>query len=181
MGTFILLMRGINVGGRNRLPMADLCALAAGLGLTDATTHLQSGNLLCSGTGTAHDAAALVSDALREELGLEVPVVGRTAAEWETMTDANPLAPLDEDPKKLHVTFLAGVPDRRRVVDLEAEVESMVPDRLAVIGADVFLHCPVSYADTPLQNAFLERRLGQVATTRNWRTVLTLGEMAGVG
>ncbi|MGD0882913.1 MAG: DUF1697 domain-containing protein [Acidimicrobiales bacterium] len=180
MGTFVLLMRGINVGGRNRLPMADLRALVAGLGLSDVATHLQSGNVLCTGTGTAHGVATLVADALRDDLGLDVPVVGRTASAWGTMIGANPLVPLEEDARKLHVTFLAGEPDRRRVSDLMAEVEPFAPDRLVVVGADVFLHCPVSYADTPLQNAFLERRLGQVATTRNWRTVLALADLAGV-
>jgi uncharacterized protein (DUF1697 family) len=173
-------MRGINVGGRNRLPMADLRVLVAGLGLSDVATHLQSGNVVCSGIGTAHGVATLVADALRDDLGLDVPVVGRTASEWGTMIGANPLVALEEDPRKLHVTFLAGVPDRRRVSDLEAEVEPFAPDRLVVVGADVFLHCPVSYADTMLQNAFLERRLGQVATTRNWRTVVALAELAGV-
>jgi uncharacterized protein (DUF1697 family) len=173
-------MRGINVGGRNRLPMADLRELVAGLGLADVVTHLQSGNLLCTGTGTAHAVAARVAGALRDELQLDVPVVGRTASEWAGMIEANPLASLDEDPRKLHVTCLDGVPDKRRVSDLESEAEPFAPDRLVVVGADVFLHCPGSYADTPLQNAFLERRLGRVATTRNWRTVLALGELAGV-
>jgi uncharacterized protein (DUF1697 family) len=67
------------------------------------------------------------------------------------------------------------------VSDLVAEAELCAPDRMVVVGAEVYLHCPGSYADTRLQNTFFERRLGQVATTRNWRTVLALAELAGVG
>ena len=139
-------------------------------------THLQSGNVVCTGDGTAADVAERVSAAVLGTTGLSVPVVGRTADQWAALVADNPLVDLDDDPKKLHVTLLAGVPEPGRVAALEAEAEaeSFAPERLVVAGADVYLHCPGGYADTPLQNAFLERRLGQQATTRNWRTVTTL-------
>ena len=61
-----------------------------------------------------------------------------------------------------------------------AESGSFEPDKVAVVGPDVYLHVPRGYSDTGLQNAFLERKLGQVASTRNWRTVTALAELAGL-
>ena len=178
MDTFVLLLRGINVGGRNRLPMADLSALLAALGMEDVVTHLQSGNVVCTGPGTAADAAGRLAGALASELGLTVPVVGRTASEWAALVDANPLVGCTDDPKLLHATVLDGVPDGSRVTDLSNEAAAFAPERLAVSGAHVYLFCPGGYAGTPLQNAFLERRLGRVATTRNWRTVTALAGLS---
>ncbi len=179
MHTFVLLLRGINVGGHNRLPMADLRALVSGLGHSDVRTHLQSGNVVCVGTGSPSDMADALSSAILEELSLTVPVVARTAGDWNALAAANPFVDDEDDPRKLHVTFLDSVPDPDRVVDLEAQSEEFAPDRFAVGGPDVFLHFPAGYADTKLQNAVLERRLGRIATTRNWRTVTALAELAG--
>lgn len=181
MTTHVLLLRGINVSGRNRLPMADLRAVVTALGFADVATYLQSGNLVCSGRGTPEQAAARVADALARELDLTVPVVGRRAEHWADLMTTNPLADLEDDPKKLHVTFLDGVPDPGRVTDLEGETAALAPERLEVVGADVFLHCPGGYGETALSNAFLEKRLGRVATTRNWRTVGALADLAGIG
>ena len=179
MGTFVLLLRGINVGGRNRLPMADLTAVLVSLGMGDVMTHLQSGNVVCTGPGTAPAAAGLLAAALASELGMTVPVVGRTATEWAAMVAANPLTWCTDDPRLLHVTVLDGVPDPTRVGELEERAAEFAPERVAVSGADVYLFCPGGYAGTPLQNAFLERRLDRTATTRNWRTVTTLAGMLG--
>ena len=183
-GTFILLLRGVNVGGRNRLPMADLRALVAGLGHGDVRTHLQSGNVVCTGSGEATGVAERLSSALRDELGLSVPVVARTGAEWSALTAADPFgagasAVVPPDESSLHVTFLAAPPGPEQVAALEARASEFLPDRFAVVGPDVFLHVPGRYSETKLQNALLERVLGKVATTRNWRTVCALAELAG--
>lgn len=176
--TFVLLLRGINVGGRNRLPMADLRALVVGLGHGDVRTHLQSGNVVCTGTGTTEDVARALSAAIRTELSRTVPVVARTAAQWASLAAANPFRVDEDDPTKLHVTFLAAPPDAVQVAGLEARAEEFAPDRFAVRGRDVFLHLPGGYAGTMLQNGLLERCLGREATTRNWRTVTALDALA---
>ena len=177
MDTFVLLLRGINVGGRNRLPMADLRTLLTSAGFSDVVTYLQSGNVVATGSGLVADVSARVSAAIHDDLGLVVPVVARSSREWAGVIDGNPFTELDDDPTKLHVTFLSEVPDPDRVAALLAESDQFSPDRLAVVGAGVFLHCPSGYGRTPLNNTFLERRLGQVATTRNWRTVEALGAL----
>jgi uncharacterized protein (DUF1697 family) len=188
--TYILLLRGINVGGRNRLPMADLRALVAGLGHGDVRTHLQSGNVVCTGSGAAPVVADRLSSAIRDELGLSVPVVARTGSEWSALMAAHVFTGDGStsdgstgdaaDPTGRHVTFLAAPPDRRRVDAFGARAPEFLPDRFAVVGADVFLCIPGRYSETRLQNALVERVLGQVATTRNWRTVTALASLAGL-
>ena len=181
--TYLLLLRGINVGGRNRLPMADLRALVSDLGHGDVRTHLQSGNVVCTGTGRPEEVADALSTAIRDQLSLAVPVVARKADQWAAIVGGNPFVGDEDDPKRLHVTFLAAQPAPDKVAGLlaQAEAEAFAPDRLAVVGQDVYLHIPGSYADSPLQNGVLEKRLGQVCTTRNWRTVTALAELAGLG
>ncbi len=181
MGTLVVMLRSINVGGRNKVAMADLVSLMTALGFTDVATYLQSGNVVCSGRSGPRVVARTIASGIEETLGLSVPVVVRTGRELAGVLHGNPLADLDDDPTKLHVTFLDRIPDPERVGRLEAEAERFHPDRLTVVGADVFLHCPGGYGETALSTVFLERRLGATATTRNWRTVEALAELAGVG
>jgi len=180
LDTYVLLLRGINLGGRNRLPMADLRAVAAGLGLGDARTHLQSGNLVCTGSGAAAAVGDALSAAIRTDLSLTVPVVARTAGEWAALLERNPFLGEGEDPARLYVTALAGEPDPVRAAEFDAASGGFAPDRVAVAGADVYLCLAGRYSETVLQNGRIERDLGQVATTRNWRTVAALADLAGV-
>jgi len=180
MDTRLLLLRGINVGGHNRVPMADLRALLASLGCEDVVTYVQSGNVVCRADGAPEALGAELRAALSTELGLTVPVVGRTADQWAVMVAGNPLLHLDDDPKRLHVTFLDEEPEPERVAALLSEAEAFAPEVLAVSGRDVYLHTPNGYHQARLSNTFLERRLARVATARNWRTVLALADLAGV-
>jgi uncharacterized protein (DUF1697 family) len=178
--THVVLMRGVNVGGHNRLPMADLRALLDALGYADVTTYLQSGNAVCTAADTPAQVADKVTAGLDRELGLSVPVVARSARQWGAMVSANPLVHLEDDPKRLHVSFLDGRPDAAHLAALANQAAALAPERIEVVGADAFLHTPNGFATTKFTPDFLERRLGRVATTRNWRTVLALAEMAGV-
>ncbi len=180
MGTYVAMLRSINVGGRNRVAMADLRALVTSLGFADVATYLQSGNVVCSGRGGPRAVARTIAGGIEETFGMAVPVVVRTDRELAGILGASPLAHLEDDPKKLHVTFLDRVPDADRVHALESEAARFAPERVVVVGPDAFLHCPGGYGETPLTNAFLERRLGVTATTRNWRTVEALAGLAGV-
>ncbi len=182
MGTFVAMIRSVNVGGRNRLPMADLRQLVSALGFDDVTTYLQSGNAVFTGPGTAQAAGRAIESRLTEDLGLTVPVVVRTAAQLRRVLRANPFAGDGVDPKTLHATFLGGRPASGRLKELEATGGRSGNDRFELIGTEVFLLCPGSYADTKVNNTYLERLLGVSATTRNWRTVTALAEMtASVG
>jgi len=181
MATHVVLLRGVNVGGHNRLPMAELRRVLGALGYGDVATYLQSGNAVCTAPGSPDEVAEAVARALDADLGLVVPVVSRSAEEWAAMVAANPLAHLDDDPKRLHVTFLDGRPDPERVTALAAEAGALAPERIEVVGADAYLHTPHGFADTKFTPTFLERRLGRVGTTRNWRTVLALADLVATG
>ncbi len=175
----VLLLRSVNVGGHNRVPMADLRRLVASLGATDVVTHLQSGNVVCASPVAPDALAAATARALDAELGVAVPVLARTGPELTRLVAAPSFSPADLDPTRLLVTFLDAVPDRRRTAALGAEAGSLGPDRCTVSGSHVFVHCAGRSSDSPFSNAFLERRLGVVATTRNGRTVRALAELAG--
>jgi len=180
MATFVAMLRSVNVGGRNRLLMADLLALMSELGFEGATTYLQSGNVVFSGTGTPKAVSRAIEAQITANLGLEVPVVVRSRRQLQKTIDSAPFSHAGIDPKTRHVTFLAGLPESKAVEGLVALDGRFGTDRFEVVGCDVFLHCPGGYGETKLTNAYLERRLGVDATTRNWRTVLALADMAGV-
>lgn len=172
---YVALLRGINVGGRTRVAMDDLRRLFADLGHGDVTTYIQSGNVLFDADGPADGAAAPVAAAIEEgiaaELGLSVTVVLRSATELDAVVDANPFAGRVPDPSKLHVTFLAAEPAGT------VEAPPGVADELALVGREVYLHCPGGYGRTKLDNGFFERRLGVPATTRTWTTVRKLRDL----
>jgi uncharacterized protein (DUF1697 family) len=178
MDTYVAMLRSINVGGRNRLTMAALRDLVASLGFGDVATYVQSGNVVFTGSGTPGDVARVIAGGLATHLGVEVPVIVRSQSELQRTVDTNPLVDLEEDPKKLHVTFLADPPDAGRVAAFAGLAGTFGDDQARVVGPDVFLHCPGGYGRTTLNNTFLERKLGATATTRNWRTVCTLADMA---
>jgi uncharacterized protein (DUF1697 family) len=178
MPTYVSLLRGINVSGRNRIAMADLRALYEAHGHHDVATYVQSGNVISRSTTRGAPAVArAIQRAITEDLGLDVTVIVRTPAELTRVLHGNPLLTAGADPTKLHVTFLAGPPDRARVAALDGE--AFAPDQFAVHGHEIYVHCPGGYGNTKINNAYFERKLGVVATTRNWKTVNQLATLAG--
>ncbi len=174
--TYVALLRGINLGARNKVAMAALRELVEGLGAEDVATYVQSGNVVFR----SRDAAAAVTKAIERELGrrlgLDVKVLVRTKAELRKIVSGNPFGDV-ADATKLHVTFLAATPDRGRVRKLDPARSE--PDEFRVLAREVYLHCPNGYGRSKLSNAYFEQQLGVPATTRNWKTVTKLAELAG--
>jgi uncharacterized protein (DUF1697 family) len=173
--TYVALLRGINLGARNKVSMTDLRALVAQLGGEDVTTHVQSGNVVFRSRGGAAELSRGIERAIGRELGLEIRVLVRTKTAIAKVVDANPFA-RGASVDALHVTFLAEKPARGRVRELEGL--EFQPDRFRVLGQEVYLLCPNGYGKSKLSNAFFERRLEVAATTRNWKTVTKLAELA---
>jgi uncharacterized protein (DUF1697 family) len=174
---YAALLRGINLGARNRIAMADLRDLFAGMGAEDVTTHLQSGNVVFRSTvGSASRLSGTIEGEIRSRFGLDVVVLLRTRAELGDVVAGNPLAGRGRETKHLHVTFLRDAPAPKRVRALEAR--DFGPDELRVLRREAYLRCPNGYGRSKLSNAYLERELGVAATTRNWKTVTTLAELA---
>jgi uncharacterized protein (DUF1697 family) len=176
MTRYVALLRGINVGGRTRVAMADLRRLAVDLGHAKVETYLQSGNLLFSSAAEPAGLAGELERRLADDLGVSVTILLRTGEELAQVVAGNPFLGGSADPAKLHVTFLAEAPDRARAAALVAPAGQ--PDQLSLVGTEVYLYCPDGYGRTKLNNAFLERRLGVAATTRNWKTAGRLRDLA---
>ncbi|MCA9524518.1 MAG: DUF1697 domain-containing protein [Myxococcales bacterium] len=175
--TRIALLRGINVGGKNKLAMSILREIFEEIGCRAVTSYIQSGNVVFrADPELAVGVSPLISRALRERFGLAVPLVTRTLRDWRAMVAANPFLTANRDPKKLHVAFLAQAPDASRVATLDPDRSP--PDELSVRGAEVYLYCPNGMARSKLTTTYLDSRLQTTSTVRNWNTILALLSLA---
>ena len=176
MTTYVALLRGINVGGRTKVGMDELRRLFVALGHPEVKTYLQSGNVIFRSTvEEASRLAGEIEGRIGRDLGVTVTVLLRTKDDLAQVVANNPFLGRETDDAKLHETFLADAPERERVARLETPAGE--PDELALVGREVYLHCPHGYGRTKLNNAYIERRLGVAATTRNWRTVTALYDL----
>lgn len=178
MTPHVALLRGINVGGKNKLPMAALAELFSGAGCAGVQTYIQSGNVVfLAKRQDAKRITGLICQQIREQFDIETPIVVRTGQELERVATNNPFLGSGVDAKSLHVGFLADKPNARRVAGLDANRSA--GDRFRVVGRDIYLHLPGGVAKTKLTNKYFDDALATVCTVRNWRTVLKLVEMTG--
>ncbi len=174
----IALLRGINVGGRNKLRMADLDGVFEEVGCTAVESYIQSGNVVFEAPAqVAASVPGRVEALLAARYGVRSPVVTRTADELAGVVGGVPFAGKRADPACLHVAFLGVRPTAKAAAALDP-VRSP-GDVFQVVGREVYLHLPHGVAATKLTNAYLDKTLGTVSTLRNWRTVLKLAEMCG--
>lgn len=173
----VALLRGINVGGRNRLPMADLRRIFRDVGCEEVETYIQSGNVVfAAGPELAGRVPGLVGAAIAEEFGYDIPLVTRIRAELEAVADDNPFLEEGADLKTLHVAFLGDEPGADAVEALDPDRSP--PDEFRVRGREIYLCCPNGMARTKLTTQYFDSRLDTTSTMRNWRTVLKLVELA---
>ena len=170
---YVALLRGINLGARNRVPMARLRELCVEQGCEDVTTYIASGNVVLSSWKEPDELATTLERAIEKEFGHDVAVVVLTASEMAAVVKSNPFP--NAAPGTLHVAFLAKPIDKSAVERLEKL--SFPPEELAVLGRQIYLHLPNGYGRAKLPTA-MDRIVGKQATVRNWRTVATLSEMA---
>ncbi len=176
----VALLRGINVGGKNKLPMRILASLFEAAGCADVTTYIQSGNVVFrAGQELTRDIPARIQATIEGELGLNVPVLTRSADELRSVLDRHPFVATGADTSRLYVGFLANEPGPERVATLDPGRSP--PDEFAVLGREVYLRLPNGAARTKLTNAYFDRRLGTTCTVRNHRTLLALLERVGRG
>jgi uncharacterized protein (DUF1697 family) len=173
---YVALLRGINVGGSTKVGMDALRRSFEALGYAGAKTYLQSGNVVFDApAGAASRLAGEIEGRLAQDFGRTIPVLVRTGQDLARLVDHNPFLSGESDLTKLHVTFLSEEPDPARAARLEAPAGA--PDAFPLAGRELYLHCPNGYGRTKLNNAFVERRLGVPATTRNWKTVTALRDL----
>ena len=172
MDGWVALLRGINVGGRNTVPMAELRTLFERMGCGSVSSYIQSGNVLFTNEAADRDALSRQLElAVAETFGVSSPVVLRTIAELARVAGSHPFG---ADTSKTHVAFLGREPGDAQALD----GLDVAPDRFELVGSEVFLRYPNGVHGSRLTGALLERRLGVVATLRNWRTVTRLAELA---
>jgi uncharacterized protein (DUF1697 family) len=174
LATYVALLRGINVGGNNILPMQDFRELLAELGCTDVSTYIQSGNAAFRNGGSALDLSAAISNSIEKSFGFRPIVMVLAAKEFSVIAAENPFAKKVAEPKTLHIWFA-----RDRIKNADSE-------RIAALAATnetyhltekaFYLHAPNGIGRSKLA-AGVEKCLGVEGTGRNWRTVGKIEEM----
>jgi uncharacterized protein (DUF1697 family) len=177
MKTYVALLRGINLGARNKVPMPELKSALESLGFEDVVTYIQSGNVVFrSSSGGAKEIAARIEQRIEEVFGLSIAVVLRTPAELKSIAQSNPFLRRETDLTKLHAVFLKSRPSAKAIAQLDPERST--PDEFSVRGHEIYLHLPNGFGRSKLTLDYFERRLGVDATARNWKTVVKLLELA---
>jgi uncharacterized protein (DUF1697 family) len=177
--TYITLLRGINVSGHKIILMDDLKVLFEKMDFEDVKTYIQSGNIVFKTTESLTDVelAQRIQQSISGRYNFYVPVVIRSREEMEKILANNPFLKEKEiNTDWLHVTFLSDSP---RQSDREAISKyDFSPDRFYLVRNEAYLYCPQGYGNTKISNLFFENRLKVNATTRNWKTVIKLVDLA---
>jgi len=172
----VALLRGINVGGKNKITMNDLADIFRAAQCRDVLTYIQSGNVIFTVDPPALDLLPSVITAhIAERFGYTIPVVLRTAQQIGDVIRQNPFLTEGIAEDTLHVMFLAAQP-------LAAAVDGLDPDRsppdsFSVHGQEIYLQLPNGAARTKLTNDYFDTKLSTISTGRNWRTVTKLFEL----
>jgi uncharacterized protein (DUF1697 family) len=172
----VVLLRGINLGPRNRVAMPALRELLAGAGFANVRTYVQSGNVVLETRRTPAAVARACEELIAAELGLDIAVVARTRDELAEVVRRDPLGDVADNPKRYQVSFL------------ESELDPQIAERLSrlaaggervqVIGREIYAWHPGGVARSKLWAGLAGKGLGVKATARNWTTVTTLLQMA---
>ncbi|CAL9632409.1 DUF1697 domain-containing protein [Streptomyces sp. enrichment culture] len=178
--TYAALLRGINVGGARKLPMADLRALLEELGHGGVRTHLQSGQaVFTSGHGDEDALAAELTQAIEQRFGFLVDVLVRDHAYLRAVAEACPFPAADLEPKQLHATYFSAPVDEERFASVDRA--AFLPEDFRLGDRVLYLYAPNGLGRSKLAEVLSRPRVnkGLTATTRNWNTVTRLVELTG--
>ncbi len=174
--THVALLRGVNVGGKNQLPMKVLTEMFCAAGCAGVRTYIQSGNVIFNTPAAlAAKHASRITEQIAARFGFETPILLRTAGQLEKIIRSNPFLKAGAAEDHLHVMFLDGVPAARAMANLDPE--RLPGDKFQVIGQEAYLWLPNGSARTKLSNQYFDSKLGTTSTGRNWRTVKKLFEL----
>jgi uncharacterized protein (DUF1697 family) len=172
-GPYLALLRGINVGGKNKIVMTDLSAMFVKAGCKNVRTFIQSGNVIFDASAkVSAQVPRLVAEQITNTFGYTTPVVLRSLVELEDAVSSNPFLKPGSDLALLHLVFLAAFPEASKVAALDPQRSP--GDGYIVRGREIYLWLPNGVADSKLTNAYFDSKLSTVSTGRNWRTVTKL-------
>lgn len=164
---YAVLLRGINVGGKNKLPMRELAELFGAAGCRNVETYIQSGNVVFEAPASvAKRAPQAVGEAIEKRFGYRVPLILRSGTELAKITAGNPFLRQGVAEKELHVYFLADQP-----AAAELDAKRSAPDEFILSGREIYLRLPNGMGQSKLTNAYFDSKLKTVCTARNWATV----------
>ena len=175
MKRYVALFRGINVGGKHSLPMQTLRDILTACGCEDVQTYIQSGNAVFSSAVAASELAATIKLAIDERFGFAPQVLLLTADRFAAIAAANPFTDAESNPKSLHVSFLTEQP---AAPNLDALDDLKVESERFSLQNDAFYLCAPDGIGRSKLAAKVERHLGVATTSRNWRTVSKIIELA---
>lgn len=168
---FVVLLRGVNAGPRNRVKMDELRAALEQAGFESVRTHVQSGNVVLTHRGDAAAVAAGVRKVLGDRFALDVGVVVRDEQAMRAIVADNPLREIATDGQRHFVIFCSEAADPGRLPDVAA------PEVLAARGTELHAWCPNGVRDGKLMGALGRRPPAPETTFRNWNTVAKLASM----
>ena len=167
MKKYIVLLRGINVSGNNKLPMADLRNLLNNLGFLNVQTYIQSGNIILESHKSKESIGKNIHQGILDTFGYQVPVITKTVSEWKKTIENYPFS--KENEKIVAFTFL-----NKSTNVTKLEINNIGEDLYKIDNDVVYLNCITGFGKTKLTNNNIERKLSVNATTRNLRTTLKL-------
>jgi uncharacterized protein (DUF1697 family) len=174
---FVALLRAINLGKVNRVPMGDLRTVLTDAGFTDVRTHLQSGNVVLASTKRSPGAVErAVEELVEREFGVQTSVMVRTGSAMKKIAAGNPFAKRGADPRQLFVAFLKQAPTAAATRALGGR--AFGDDDFAVRGSEIFLRYPRGVAGSTMSTPVFEKTLGSPGTVRTWNVVTRVAELA---
>jgi uncharacterized protein (DUF1697 family) len=173
--TVIALLRGINVGGRNMIPMAELRSLCAGLGWAGTQTYIQSGNLIARAAGEPAALESELEQAILQHFRLAIPVIIRSAEAWSEYATSAPFPDAAAEPKLVMLALSKLPPHEDAVAELRRRAAD--GERVIRVGDALWVHFQGRVARSKLSPAVFDRVVGSPVTMRNWRTVQKLREL----
>lgn len=179
MQTYISLLRGINVGGRRKIKMAELRQHCQNIGFLNTKTYIQSGNLIfqVKDSASANDVAQQLKEKIKIEYGFEIPTLSIKAEDWLKIQKQNPYcADSSIDIKRLHLTLLHETAQQEKIDQLKSiDIQA---DQYTIQDKSIYICAATErYSQCKLQNHFFEKKLAVATTTRNWKTVNKLAEL----
>ena len=176
MARYVAFLRGINLAGKRRVSMTALRAALEEAGYEDVQTLLQSGNVVFTSRKKPASLERDLAQTLRKAFGFDIAVLVRTRDELAAVIERDPFGGEADDPARYQVSFLSDKPDTGEAKELERA--AVDPERVAVLGREVYAWHPGGVGRSELAKLITDRRLGVDVTARNWRTVTKLLELA---